>query len=105
MASKEQRLAEVIEKEMPGSRIVKPKRAADAVPNLPADAVTPNLDAMRKKYKMGARPERAAAPAGATKTGKSQMVVVESNDASSADAPAKRMTVVVRDGKIRARQG
>ena len=107
MATKTQRIDDVIQKEMPGFRVAKTaKPAADAAKVLAADAVTPNLETLRKKYKMSAPAKKAAARGDAApRGGKAQMVVIEPKSAGSADSPSKRMTVIVKDGKIRARQG
>jgi len=107
VATKGQRIEDIIEKEMPGFRVAKTaKPAADAVKALAADAITPDLETLRKKYKMSAPAKKPSAPVDAApRTGKAQMVVIEPKKAGAPDSPSKRMTVVVRDGKIRARQG
>jgi len=106
MAAKKLSLDEVIAKEMPGFRVAK-EAAADA-PAYEPDAVTPNLETMQTKYKMqGASPrKRGMAKLDSTPASKSEMVVVESAAGpQDSDAPGKRLTITVRDGKIRARQG
>ena len=110
MATKKLSMDEVIATEMPGFRVVK-EAAADAAADAAGyepDAVTPSLESMQAKYKMkGANPaKRAGAKRDSISSSKSQMVVVESTPGpGNSDAPGKRLTVLVKDGKIRARQG
>lgn len=106
MAAKKLSIDEVIAKEMPGFRVAK-EAVADAATYEP-DAVTPSLETMQAKYKMpGTSPrKRGTAKRDSIPASKSQMVVVESAAGSQgSDAPGKRLTVLVKDGKIRARQG
>ncbi|MEP7354504.1 MAG: hypothetical protein ABI824_14855 [Acidobacteriota bacterium] len=99
-------MEDVIAQQMPGFRVAK-----TALPDAPlsqADAVTPSLETMQAKYSMASPSgsKRAAAKADSNAGSKSELVVVEATPGGAAsDAPGKRLTVLVRDGKIRARQG
>jgi hypothetical protein len=103
MATKKLSLEEVIAKEMPGFCVSK-EVAADSAAFEP-DAVTPSLKTMQGKYYPQSSRKRTAKP-DSNPASKSQLVVVESTTSSrSSDAPDKRFTVLVKDGKVRARQG
>jgi len=106
MATKKLSLDEVITKEMPGFRVA--KEAAEDAAAFEPDAVTPSLETMKAKYKMpGSNSrKRGTAKRDSIPASKSQMVVAEpAAGPEGSDASRKRLTVLVRDGKIRARQG
>jgi hypothetical protein len=93
---------DVIAKELSGFNIV--KKTKRAAPFLPPDSTTPDIRKLHDKYGSDSAEEsvleRAQPPSSDEAT---HAVVVEPKNAG--DGPAKQLTVLVKNGKIRAKQG
>ncbi len=101
--------------DMPGFQLAaEPRGAEDAAPH-GADAIAPAIEKMKGKYfpsrpgdpattraelRKASKPPKGSAP---PKTPRTKMLVVE--PAAAGAEPAKKLTVLVRDGKIVTRQG
>jgi hypothetical protein len=95
----------VVRKAFPTFEVVEPAKQDDAF--LPPDSVTPDVKTLHRKYRSDSAAEEAslAAAESVPEDDTTQAVIIEPRERTDTDAPAKRLTVLVKKGKIRAVQG
>jgi hypothetical protein len=102
MAKKPVPPEEVVRERFPEFDIVEPAAAADDA-YLPPDTITPDVQTLHRKYNSDSPEEEVLDRAdAASDPDATQAVVIEPKEKGDA---AKRLTVLVKQGKIRAIQG
>lgn len=94
----------VVLEAFPNFQVVEPARQDDAF--LPPDTVTPDVRTLHRKYRSDSAEETILARAESVDDDDAtQAVVIEPKERTDPDVPAKRLTVLVKKGKIHAVQG